>query len=135
MTEKKIMIHEDHAEIVLNSKIYSKEVVFAAGYVFLEKAYVLLDQTGDHLVVYLYPQKSGISLKTLAMEFLNELLNYGHYFTRLSANADVVKSLMQRALFSTAPSLVQEAEEKEIEDLIQELEEEEKSAAGKKSKK
>jgi hypothetical protein len=43
---------------------------------------------------------------------------------------------MQRALFSTSPSLVQEAEEKEIEDLIKELEEEEKNASGaKKGKK
>ena len=135
MAEKKIMILEDHAEVVLSSKIYSKETIFAAGYVFLDKAYILLDQDGDQFIIHLYPQKQGLSLKSLAMEFLNELLSYAHYFSRLKTNADTVKSLMQRALFSSAPSLVQESEEKEIEDLIQELEEEEKNASGKKSKK
>ncbi|MFA5038974.1 MAG: hypothetical protein WC732_04775 [Candidatus Omnitrophota bacterium] len=136
MPEKHIVVHPDHAEIALNSKIYSKETVFAAGYVFLDKSYVLLDQAGERLLVYLYPQKPGADLKKLAMEFTNELLNYAHYFTRLKANADAVKSLMQRALFSSAPALVQEAEEKEIEDLIKELEEEEKNVStAKKSKK
>jgi len=136
MPEKHIKLSSDHAEIVLNGKIYAKETVFAAGYVFLDKAYILLDQSADKIFVYLYPQDEKTDLKKLAMEFYNELLNYAHYFTRVKANADAIKSLMQRALFSTSPSLVQEAEEKEIEDLIKELEEEEKNAStGKKGKK
>jgi len=136
MPEKYIKLSSDHAEIVLNGKIYAKETVFAAGYVFLDKAYILLDQSADKIFVYLYPQDEKTDLKKLAMEFYNELLNYAHYFTRVKANADAIKSLMQRALFSTSPSLVQEAEEKEIEDLIKELEEEEKNAStGKKGKK
>ncbi len=136
MPEKHIKLSSDHAEIVLNGKIYAKETVFAAGYVFLDKAYILLDQSADKIFVYLYPQDEKADLKKLAMEFYNELLNYAHYFTRVKANADAIKSLMQRALFSTSPSLVQEAEEKEIEDLIKELEEEEKNAStAKKGKK
>ncbi len=136
MPEKYIKLSSDHAEIVLNGKIYAKETVFAAGYVFLDRAYILLDQSADKIFVYLYPQDEKADLKKLAMEFYNELLNYAHYFTRVKANADAIKSLMQRALFSTSPSLVQEAEEKEIEDLIKELEEEEKNAStAKKGKK
>ncbi|MFB3918607.1 hypothetical protein BU251_04220 [Candidatus Velamenicoccus archaeovorus] len=136
MPEKHIKIAADHAEIILNAKIYAKETIFAAGYVFLDKAYILLDQSADKFFVYLYPQNESADLKKLAMEFYNELLNYAHYFTRVKANADAIKSLMQRALFSTAPSLVQEAEEKEIEDLIKELEEEEKNVSvAKKGKK
>lgn len=136
MPEKHITIASDHAEITVSAKIYSKETIFAAGYVFLDRAYILLNQTADKFLVYLYPQKEATDLKKLGMEFHNELLNYAHYFTRVKANADAIKSLMQRALFSTAPSMVQEAEEKEIEDLIKELEEEEKNASvAKKGKK
>jgi hypothetical protein len=39
--------------------------------------------------------------------------------------------LLQRALFSASPSIVKEAEDKEIENLIKELEAEEKQAAPK----
>lgn len=136
MLEKKIEYGDDCARIKINSKVYPKETVFAAGYVYLDKAYILLDQEKDTIIAYLYPRGNKSDLKKLSLEFYNELLNYAHYFSRTKANAEIIKSLMQRALFSTAPSLVQEAEEKEIEDLIKELEEEEKSApVAKKGKK
>jgi len=126
MPEKKIKICEDYAQLEVNSNIYSKEVIFAAGYVFLDKAYILLDQDKDKIIIYIYPQGKDANLKKLALDFYNELMNYAHYFSRTKANADAIKSIMQRALFSSAPSLVQETEDKEIESLIKELEEEEK---------
>ena len=42
-----------------------------------------------------------------------------------------MKVLLQRALFSASPSIVKEAEDKEIENLIKELEAEEKQTAPK----
>ena len=141
MAGSKIKITDDYAELRVNSKIYSKEIIFAVGYVFLDKAYVLLDGDKGDIIVYLYPQKKSANLKTLSLEFCNEMINYGHYFSRLENNAEAIKTIMQRALFSAAPSLIQDAEEKEIEDLIKELEEEEyeqaqeSSPAAKKSKK
>jgi len=42
-----------------------------------------------------------------------------------------MKVLLQRALFSASPSIVKDAEEKEIENLIKELEAEEKQGAAK----
>lgn len=125
MPGPKIKITDDYAELRVNSKIYSKEIIFAVGYVFLDKAYILLDRGKDDIIVYLYPQKKSANLKTLSLEFCNELMNYAHYFSRSENNAEAIKTIMQRALFSAAPSLVQEAEEKEIEDLIKELEEDE----------
>lgn len=128
MSGREFKLHNGFAELTINSKMYSKETVFAAGYVFLDKAYILLDQNKSNTVVYIYPQDKNADLKKLSLEFYNELLNYAHYFSRAKANAEVIKSMMQRALFSAAPSLVKEAEDKEIEDLIKELEEEEKNA-------
>ena len=52
MIEKIIKIVKDFAELRLNPKIYSKETIFATGYVFLDKAHILLDQDKDKILVY-----------------------------------------------------------------------------------
>lgn len=125
MSKPNIDVKQDHAQLRVSEAIYSKQTIYAVGYVFLDKAYILLDKDGSDIIVYLYPQQQDADLKQLCLEFSNELLNYAHYFSRAETNAEAVKMIMQRALFSAAPSLVQEAEEKEIEDLIRELEAEE----------
>ncbi|PIQ88736.1 MAG: hypothetical protein COV72_06650 [Candidatus Omnitrophica bacterium CG11_big_fil_rev_8_21_14_0_20_42_13] len=129
MLEKKLKITEDHAELRIDGEIYSKETIFAAAYIFMDKAYILLDKENKDFVVYIYSQQKSTDLRKLGMDFCNELINYAHYFSRVKENAEVIKTIMQRALFSAAPSLVKEAEEKEIEDLIRELEAEEKEEA------
>ena len=117
---------ENYVKITVNPKVYSLQTVFAAGYVFLDKTYILLDQNSNKdIEVFLFPQKKTQALKKLGLEFCNELLNYAHYFSRAKTNADTVKTIMQRALFSASPSLAEESEEQEIQDLIKELEEDE----------
>ena len=133
MLDKRMRIDKDFVELEVNPKIYSKETIFAAGYIFLDKAYILLDEVKGKIMVYLYPQDEKYNLKKLGLDFYNELLNYAHYFSRAKTNAEVVKSIMQRALFSAAPSLVKDAEDKEIQDLIKELEQEEENEKGKKN--
>lgn len=119
-------------KMVVKTKVYSLPTIYSAGYVFMDKAYVYLDSEGsDKVVIWLCPKNKRADLDSLAAEFCQEMLNYAHYFTSLKANADSVKILLQRALFSAAPSLVQEAEEKEIQDLIKELEQEEKKESKK----
>jgi hypothetical protein len=114
-----------YAKITLNSKVYPLQSIYAAGYVFLDKAYILLDQDkNDKIEVYLF-LKNGHDLKKLGMEFYNELLNYAHYFSRVETNSGVIKTLMQRVLFSTNPKFAEEAEEQEIQELLKELEKEE----------
>jgi len=124
-------------KLSVDTTVYPLTAIYSAGYVFLEKAYLYLDRGGkDKIEVWLYPKAKGSNLEKLGMDFSNELLNFSHYFSSLKTNADALKMLMQRALFSTAPSLAKEAEDKEIEDLIKELEEEEKlESVGKKTPK
>jgi hypothetical protein len=118
------------------TKVYPLQTVYSAGYVFMDKAYIYLDHEGkDKVAVWLKPKSAKMKLDRLAMDFSQELLNYAHYFSSLKANAESVKLLLQRALFSASPALVQEAEEKEIKDLIQELEQEEKKESAKTKKK
>ncbi|NTV30205.1 MAG: hypothetical protein HGA80_09015 [Candidatus Omnitrophica bacterium] len=122
-------------KLAVKTKVYSLPTIYAAGYVFMDKAYIYLDPDGaDKVAVWLRPKNKKADAETVAAEFCQELLNYAHYFTSLKANAENTKILLQRALFSAAPSLVQEAEEKEIQDLIKELEQEEKKESGKRKK-
>lgn len=133
--KKNININKDHAELVIDGRIYSKENIFAAGYIFLDRAYIILDQDKNKFIVHIYPRDKRANLKVLSFDFYNELLNYAHYFSRVKANAAAIKIIMQRALFSAAPSLVEEAQDKEIQELIEQLEEEEKHEQNKSSPK
>lgn len=124
---------KDWVKLTIDQKVYSLSTVYSAGYVFLDRAYIYLDKDNKgKITIWLFPKNKKENLDKLGMEFYNEVLNYAHYFSSLKANAEAVKTLMQRALFSTAPALAQEQEEREIADLIKELEEEEKESGKKK---
>lgn len=116
---------DNYIKLKVNPKIYPLETIFAAGYTFLDKAYILLDKDNKgKIVVQLFPKNKKCNLEKLGMDFYNELLNYAHYFSRVKKNSGVIKMIMQRALFSTNPSLIAQTQEKDIENLINELEKE-----------
>ena len=67
-------------KLVLNQKMYSLQTLYAASYVFLDKAYILFDQgKGQEIVVYMFSKGKGC-LRTLALEFYNELINFENLF-------------------------------------------------------
>ena len=114
-----------YVKITLSPKLYPLQSIYAAGYVFLDKAYVLLGQDKNKdIEVYLF-SKNNQDLKNLGMEFYNELINYSHYFSRVESNAGAIKTIMQRVLFSVNPKFAEEAEEQEIQGLLRELDKEE----------
>ena len=132
---KKFIKADGWVKVPVQTKAYPLQAIYSAGYVFMDKAYLYLDlEAKDKVVVWLKP-KAKAGLDKLAMEFCQELLNYAHYFSSLKVNAESTKLLLQRALFSAAPSMVKEAEEKEIQDLIKELEQEEEKESRKPVKK
>lgn len=106
-------------KLTIDQKIYSLSTIYSAGYVFLDRAYIYIDkEKKDKITIWLFSKDKKEPMDTLGMQFCNELLNYAHYFTSLKANANAVKILMQRALFSAAPSLANEAATNEIEQLM-----------------
>ncbi|OIO35429.1 MAG: hypothetical protein AUJ74_06100 [Candidatus Omnitrophica bacterium CG1_02_44_16] len=110
------------AKIKLSSAVYDLPTIYAASYVFLDKAYILLDKDkNNNIEVHLY-SKDCSDLEQLAKEFCNELINYAHYFSRVENNSGIIKTIMQRVLFSVNPKFAEEAEEQEIQDLLKELE-------------
>ena len=123
---------DDWIKVPVDLKVYPLQSVHSSGYAFMDRAHVRLEEEKKDLVaVWLKPKKDAQDLQKLALEFSDELLNYAHYFSSLKVNAENMKILLQRALFSASPSIVKETEEKEIENLIKELEAEEKQAASK----
>jgi His-Xaa-Ser system protein HxsD len=115
-------------KLTVEPTIYPLSTIYASGYAFLDKAYIYLDKDDQgKIIIWLFPKNKDENLDTLGMNFYNELINYAHYFNNLKINAGVIKALMQRALFSAAPSLANEAGKKEIEDLIGELQDKEES--------
>jgi hypothetical protein len=127
--KKVLSIGKGYVKLSVETTLYPLNTIYAAGYVFLDKVYVYLDKDNKgKIVIWLFPKGKGEDLRRLGLDFYNELVNYAHYFGSLKANAEAIKLLLQRALFSVAPSLMKESEEKEIDDLIKDLEEEEKKA-------
>jgi len=123
---------EGWVKVPVDLKVYPLQSVHSSGYVFMDRAHVKLEEEKKDLVaVWLKPKNESLDLEKLALDFSDELLNYAHYFSSLKTNAENMKVLLQRALFSASPSIVKEAEEKEIENLIKELEAEEKQTSPK----
>jgi His-Xaa-Ser system protein HxsD len=123
---------EGWIKVPVDLKVYPLQAIHSSGYVFMDRAHVKLEEEKKDLVaVWLKPKKESQDLEKLALDFSDELLNYAHYFSTLKTNAENMKVLLQRALFSASPSIVKEAEEKEIENLIKELEVEEKQSSPK----
>ena len=125
---KALHIEKGSVKLSVDAGLYPLNTIYAASYVFLDKVCVYLDKDSrGKIIIWLFPKAKKEDLKKLGMDFYNELINYAHYFSSLKANTEATKLLLQRALFSAAPSLMKESEEKEIDDLIKELEEEEKA--------
>ena len=119
-------------KVPVNLKVYPLQAIHSSGYAFMDRAHVRLDEgKKDVVAVWLKPKDGSQDLEKLALSFSDELLNYAHYFSSLKINAENMKILLQRALFSASPSIVKEAEDKEIENLIKELEAEEKQVSSK----
>lgn len=107
--------------------LYPLSTIYSASYVFLDRATIYLDKETDNKVtIWIFPKNKKDNLDGIGKDFCNELINYAHYFDSLKINADIIKLLMQKALFSAAPSLLKEAGKKEIEDLVEELQNKEK---------
>jgi len=95
---------ENYVIISVNPKIYSLPIVYSAAYVFLDKAYVILDgDPKEEILVKLRPKK-GQDLETLGREFNNELLNYAFYAVQSERTKSIRNAIVQRALLTHAQS-------------------------------
>jgi len=110
--------------ITLNTKIYPLDVVYSAAYVFLDDAYFQI--SGDpnkEINLTIYPKKDT-DLNKLKLDFLNECVSQSSYFAKLDQNNDILKLIVEKALFTSSSYFVEDPEDEEIQDLLKELENE-----------
>lgn len=121
--ERDIKIENGSIVLNVNPKLYALETVYSAAYVFLDRAYVLLDGDPEKKILVKLKPKKKEDLKKLGGEFLNELINYSDYQKRAEQTKKIRETLLQRALLTNDPSVVQEDEE--FDDIMEELEDDE----------
>jgi His-Xaa-Ser system protein HxsD len=115
---------ENFATLSVNPKVYSLDSVYSAAYIFLDRAYVVIDEDADKRILVFLKPKKDCNLEELALQFSDELVSYSSYSGKVRENAELVKMVVQRALLSADSSLVQEMEDREIEGLLDDLEKE-----------
>jgi His-Xaa-Ser system protein HxsD len=93
-------IEGDSMFISVNPKTYPLDVIYAAAYVILDKAYVVLDGNPEERVIVEIKATADLDLRTLEKRFYEELLNYAVYKTQSEKNAELRQTMLQRALLT-----------------------------------
>lgn len=102
----KIKKSKESVFVSINPKIYPLDVIYTASYVFIDRAYVLIDgEPEKKIIVELKPKKKE-NLERLGREFNNELLHYSFYKYVSDKTRDIRITLLQRALLTNDPSLL-----------------------------
>ena len=115
--------------VKINPGIYPLDVVYSAAYVFLDRAYVLIDGDAKKEIIVELKPKAGKSIDNLGNEFNNELLNYANYKKFSEKNKDIRTMIVQRAIVTNDPGLITPTSEddtldEETKKLLEELENE-----------
>ncbi len=119
--ENNMKIENDSVVLNINAKIYALETIYSAAYVFLDRAYVMLDGDPENMIIVRLKPKGKEELEKLGGEFLNELINYGDYKNRSEQTKSIREMLLQRALIANDPSMIQD--DAEFNDILKELDE------------
>jgi len=92
----KTKINKNRVIFYLSAKIYPLEAIYGAAYVFLDRAYLFLNnRSGEKITVFLKGKNklSGKQLEDLKGGFLNELLNYA-FRIKLSKDSRKLRELI-----------------------------------------
>lgn len=87
--------------VSINPKIYPIEVIYSSAYVFLDRAYLLIDgNPEEEIFVQMKPKNKKEDLEKLGNEFNNELVNYAVYTVQAVRNQPLRKAIIERALLT-----------------------------------
>ncbi|MBT3463551.1 hypothetical protein HN451_01075, partial [archaeon] len=104
--------------VSVNPKIYPLSVIYSAAYVFLEKAYVILDGNPDEeILVELRYMEENKDIEKLGRDFNNELINYAVFQYNSEQSKTVKEEIIKKALSTNivqSPEILnQECEEED----------------------
>ena len=89
---------DNFVTISINTKMYPLEVIYSTAYIFINRAYVLIEGDPTEEVLVQLRTKTGMDIETLGREFNNELLNYMVYMQRTSKSRSIREAILQRVL-------------------------------------
>ena len=103
MTHTKIETLDAQASTLtlsLDGGLYPPDVLYAAAYVFLDRAYVLLDRDGARFLVHLRGKQAldEATLRAMAGEFENELLAQALRLRVVQANRRIIEDITALAI-------------------------------------
>jgi His-Xaa-Ser system protein HxsD len=102
--DSNIRVEGSTVVIAVNPKVYPLETVYSASYVFLDRAFILLDGDPEkEVIVRLTPRSKEANIENFAGEFLNELINYADYAKRAEQTKAIREAILQRALLTNSP--------------------------------
>ena len=96
----------------INPKLYPLETIYSAAYVFLDRAYIQLDGDPEKEVLVKLKLKEYGDIEKLQGDFLNELINYADYKNRAEQTKKIREMLLQRAIITNDPCVLDEKEDK-----------------------
>lgn len=104
----------DSATLSINPKIFPLDLVYAAAYIMIDKAFIMLDgDPNERIIVQIQRKNKADDLKDLAVAFNEELLNYAVYKTQSEKNKSLREIILQRVLltnnqgYSPPPAITQ----------------------------
>jgi His-Xaa-Ser system protein HxsD len=101
LTNFEIDDEDNFVTISINPKIFPLEVIYLASYVFMDRAYVMLNGDPEkEVLVQLKSKDKKENLKKLASEFNNELLNYSVYVVQAARTNELRRAIIERALMT-----------------------------------
>jgi len=93
---------EAKAIVSINPKVFPLEVVYAACYVLLDKAYFILDGNPEKEIKVIIraknPKIKKGELEKIALQLHDELINYATYAVQAARNQAVREAIIKRAL-------------------------------------
>lgn len=110
-------IGDNQVVVKVNPKVYPLEAVYSAAYVFMDRAYIVLDGDPEKEILVRLKLKEEDSLEKLGEEFNNELLNYADYLQRVRETKKIRETILQRAILTNDPKATEETTFEEIDDL------------------
>ncbi|MCK4521741.1 MAG: His-Xaa-Ser system protein HxsD [Nanoarchaeota archaeon] len=120
MKKSNLEIKDGCVVLSINPKVYPLEVIYSAAYVFLDRAYILLDGDPKKEIFIELKPKNKENLEKLGREFNNELINYADYRERAKQTKKIREILLQRALITNDPCILKNDER--LDDTTEELE-------------
>ncbi len=96
-----IKISKNQVVATINPKVYPLEAIYGAAYVFLDRAYVFLDEDSKGQILVSLKGKDKMSKKALEAlkgDFYNELLNYSLRYQISKDNKKIREYIVARAL-------------------------------------